>query len=172
MMTQELEFQLMVEAGNDAGCTFVSPGALVTIGRRGDLALTDRRVSRVHCTVESHAGRWIVSDLDSANGTELDGVAIGVAWARPGSMLVVGDTRIRISGGEQVEPVVRELDEVSPPFDGTRPWREQRDRWMRHGERRFVEAALVAARNVSEAARSAGVNRASFYRMMCRAGLR
>jgi pSer/pThr/pTyr-binding forkhead associated (FHA) protein len=44
-----------------------------TIGRDGDIALMDKRVSRRHAQVLFTNGAWTVKDLESANGTFLDG---------------------------------------------------------------------------------------------------
>jgi two-component system, NtrC family, response regulator GlrR len=60
-----------------------------------------------------------------------------------------------------------------PGIDVTRPWREQRERWLRYLERQYIEALLHACgNNASQAARTAGMDRASFYRLMWRVGLR
>jgi DNA-binding NtrC family response regulator len=65
------------------------------------------------------------------------------------------------------------VDDAKPTIDVGRPWREQRDRWMRALEREYLEALLAACdHNVSEAARRSGLDRASFYRLMWHAGLR
>lgn len=47
-----------------------------TLGREGDIAFSDKRVSRRHAQVSFHDGAWRVKDLDSANGTYLGGERI------------------------------------------------------------------------------------------------
>jgi two-component system response regulator GlrR len=72
-----------------------------------------------------------------------------------------------------LEPVTDDGGQVRPTIDVARPWREQRDRWIRSLEREYLEALLLACENnISEAARRAGMDRASFYRLMWRVGLR
>jgi pSer/pThr/pTyr-binding forkhead associated (FHA) protein len=69
------------------------PGAVRTIGRVGaaDFCLDVPLVSRLHCRVEVGAdGEVGVLDLDSTNGTWIDGVRITRAPLRPGGVLRVG----------------------------------------------------------------------------------
>ena len=69
------------------------PGAVRTIGRAGaaDFCLDVPLVSRVHCRVEVGAdGAVEVIDLDSTNGTWVDGARIQRAALRPGGILRVG----------------------------------------------------------------------------------
>ncbi|MFG2715885.1 FtsK/SpoIIIE domain-containing protein [Streptomyces goshikiensis] len=96
--------QLHVVAGPDAGGVhLLHPGA-VRIGRSADadVPLDDPDVSRMHCAVTVMPdGRVAVADLNSTNGTTLDGVAVGeraVAVA-PGALLRVGESTLRLSAG-------------------------------------------------------------------------
>ena len=69
------------------------PGAVKTIGRVGaaDFCVDAPLVSRVHCRVEAGAeGDVEIVDLDSTNGTWIDGVKITRAPLRPGGVLRVG----------------------------------------------------------------------------------
>ncbi len=60
----------------------------------------------------------------------------------------------------------------APEIDVGEPLRAARDRWMRHFERRYLEALLDEHDgNVSAAARAAGVARVYFYRLLSRAGI-
>jgi pSer/pThr/pTyr-binding forkhead associated (FHA) protein len=50
----------------------------MTIGREpsSDIVLTDRSVSGHHAVVRLVAGEWVIADLDSRNGTWINGQAI------------------------------------------------------------------------------------------------
>ena len=52
-----------------------APGIRYTIGRDSacDLLIEDLSVSRWHARLEHAAGRWILTDLGSTNGTRLNG---------------------------------------------------------------------------------------------------
>lgn len=75
----------------------------VTLGRELDntVPLPDRKISRHHARIESSAGVWLVVDLQSTNGTRLNGVPIHRAGLSTGDFLYLGDTVLR------VEPVRR-----------------------------------------------------------------
>ncbi|MFE3864169.1 FtsK/SpoIIIE domain-containing protein [Streptomyces goshikiensis] len=99
--------QLHVVAGPDAGGVhLLHPGA-VRIGRSADadVPLDDPDVSRAHCAVTVMPdGRVAVADLNSTNGTTLDGVAVGeraVALA-PGALLRVGESTLRLTVGASI----------------------------------------------------------------------
>ena len=75
------------------------PGTVRTIGRAGaaDLCLDVPLMSRLHCRVEVGTdGRVEVVDLDSTNGTWIDGERITRASLRPGSVLRVGRVELTL----------------------------------------------------------------------------
>ena len=69
--------KLIMEKGPKEGETLeFRPGSVIRIGRvvRGNtLAIKDAGVSSKHLTIESKPGQWVVTDLDSSNGTILNG---------------------------------------------------------------------------------------------------
>lgn len=95
--------QLHVVAGPDAGGVhLLHPGA-VRIGRSADadVPLDDPDVSRLHCAVTvTEDGRVSVADLNSTNGTALDGVPVTGTPVRlaPGALLRVGESTLRLAG--------------------------------------------------------------------------
>ncbi|NUT44871.1 MAG: FHA domain-containing protein [Thermoactinospora sp.] len=54
-----------------AGRFELRPGQHVTIGREGDIAIVDARISRHHAELFCHQGIWVLRDLGSRNGTYL-----------------------------------------------------------------------------------------------------
>ena len=79
------------------------PGAVKTIGRVGaaDFCVDAPLVSRVHCRVEAGAeGEVEIVDLDSTNGTWIDGARITRAVLRPGSVLRVGRVEFALERAE------------------------------------------------------------------------
>jgi hypothetical protein len=69
----------------------------IRIGRTApaDLILSDPRVSRAHCKVEFVAGELRVTDLNSTNGTYVDGIRVtGGAQLPVGSTLKVGTAEL------------------------------------------------------------------------------
>lgn len=71
----------------------ILPGGIRTIGRAtgADFILDATLVSRVHCRVTLlSTGQLEVRDLDSTNGTFVNGTRISVALLQPGDRLQVG----------------------------------------------------------------------------------
>lgn len=60
-----------------------------------DLVLQDEAVSRFHCEIDVRAGRPVLRDLESRNGTLLDGVSVLAAIPKDGALLSVGRTKVR-----------------------------------------------------------------------------
>jgi S-DNA-T family DNA segregation ATPase FtsK/SpoIIIE len=85
---------LRVVRGPDAGGSYPLPPGEVTVGRsaRDDVRLTDPLVSRSHATLHVTPAGIGVTDLGSANGTEVGGSRIsGTATLSPGTHLQLGD---------------------------------------------------------------------------------
>ncbi|MEU9174035.1 FHA domain-containing protein [Streptomyces sp. NPDC048420] len=105
----EAPTQLHVVAGPDAGGVHLLHGGQIHIGRSADadVPLDDPDVSRLHCAVTVGAdGRVSVADLDSTNGTTLDGTRVGTRPVRfpPGALLRIGESVLRLapSGGRRL----------------------------------------------------------------------
>ena len=86
-----------VVAGPDAGRRTPLREGSTTFGRSGDndVCLLDPVLSRHHCRVDVAGGAVKVVDLDSANGTYLNGSEIHESAVRNGDTIQVGDTVIR-----------------------------------------------------------------------------
>lgn len=61
-----------------------------------DVVLEDLSVSRRHARLVFRDARWIVQDLNSTNGTALNGRPVGRCELRPGDSLVLGEQRLEI----------------------------------------------------------------------------
>jgi type II secretory ATPase GspE/PulE/Tfp pilus assembly ATPase PilB-like protein len=68
----------------------------VTIGRHPENAvvISDPVSSRRHCVVERTPNGWRVRDLNSSNGTRLNGLVIEQSRLLPGDIITIGGTRI------------------------------------------------------------------------------
>ena len=60
-----------------------------------DLPIADLTVSRQHFEVLHESGRYLVKDLGSTNGTELDGAVVREAFLRPGAVIKAGEVVFR-----------------------------------------------------------------------------
>ena len=73
------------------------PGRTVTIGRAGtnQIVIKDERASRQHAEIFVTRGVWTVRDLDSRNGTFVNGLRISQRLLRNGDTITVGDCDLR-----------------------------------------------------------------------------
>jgi hypothetical protein len=94
--------------------------ARITIGRvaENDVQLADDKVSRHHAVIElQDGGRVVLHDLDSRNGTFIDGVRLtGSRVLTGGERLRFGDEQLRV----ETSPSVRGAVEAGQP-DGSAP---------------------------------------------------
>jgi pSer/pThr/pTyr-binding forkhead associated (FHA) protein len=85
----------------DAFTFRISPGAIKTIGRapRADFIVDAALVSRVHCQLSAGAAELEVVDLDSTNGTFVNGQRVERALLKTGDQLGVGKVLFVVSRG-------------------------------------------------------------------------
>ncbi len=123
---------LEIVRGNEQGKT-IRLKLTTRIGRErdNDVVLTDPRVSRYHTLIELVEGRWAIKDLESANGTFVNGEPISdVYLLEPDDRIVVGDTelsfqpsRVGLGAGQPAQaPRPRKLTPVQAPPDTSPRW--------------------------------------------------
>ncbi len=73
-------------------------GRPLTIGRGQDaeIVIADPLVSRRHARLAPRGGRLVLSDLESTNGTRVNGEAVREAVVSPGDRVELGATRLEI----------------------------------------------------------------------------
>ena len=96
----------LVLEGVDKGRVFRDLSIPVTIGREegNGLRLNDERISRYHAKVQHEDGDIIITDLESTNGTRVNGTTVQIRRLRPGDQVSVGRS-MRPNGHSQ--PTVR-----------------------------------------------------------------
>ena len=87
---------LFVERGPDSGSHLTFGDTAVTIGRSSEceLHLGERSASKQHCRIELHSGRYTLIDLESQNGTLLNGRAVSEQTLSDLDRIEIGDTTI------------------------------------------------------------------------------
>lgn len=86
--------------------SLVRPGETIAlfdglrIGRNddNDVTIADGRVSRHHARIVLDGGGFAIEDLQSSNGTFVDGAQVQHARLHPGASIVVGETVLEIRG--------------------------------------------------------------------------
>ena len=118
IFSASMDAQLIVET--DAGEEVHPIGDILTLGRAGQLAIADARVSRQHARVIRRDGVYIIEDLGSSNGTYVNDQRLaGSMELRPGDRIRIGGCHIRFfagigeaeagAGAEAKEPIYRLL---------------------------------------------------------------
>ncbi len=86
--------RLLVIAGPSKDSTIPLPDGEATIGRdpTNVVPLVDPSVSRKHCLLRPEDGRFQIRDLESRNGTLVNGEPVKEQWLRHGDEIATGDS--------------------------------------------------------------------------------
>jgi DNA-binding NtrC family response regulator len=100
-------FVLEIVDSETSGRSFENTAPRCSIGShaRNDLVIEDPTVSRFHCEVHVEASGARVRDLDSRNGTIVDGVSVREAYLRAGSVLTLGRVALRFRPADRSTPL-------------------------------------------------------------------
>lgn len=93
---------LVLEPRPLAGHTVDVRGAAVTrLGRAtdNDVVVEDLLASRYHARIRRGSHGQVLDDLDSLNGTQLNGAPVDSAPVADGDVITIGTTRFRLEGG-------------------------------------------------------------------------
>jgi FHA domain len=99
---EQVTFQ-MIE-GLERGRVYSNLTTPVSIGREDDntIQLNDERVSRFHAKVQSDGGRFILTDLDSTNGTRVNGHPVQMRVLQVGDQVAIGRCLLVFGSREQI----------------------------------------------------------------------
>lgn len=106
--------RVVVVAGSRVGNTVeIPPGESVTIGRdvRCDLTIFDRDVSRLHCKITNQDGTFVLEDMQSRNGTRVNGRSYQKGPIEHDDVIQIGKTRLLFTITSDV-PVAAAADSV------------------------------------------------------------
>ena len=119
-----MSYQLVVVEGTDVGTSIeIEDGASLTIGRNESCStrLSDGTVSRVHCEIQRAGEIVTIKDLKSSSGTHVNGSAIEQVRLSSGSMIQLGDTKMRFvapeTDGETTMNTARQVSSAAKPFE-------------------------------------------------------
>jgi pSer/pThr/pTyr-binding forkhead associated (FHA) protein len=87
--------QLTAIYGPLSGHTFYLDEPVVSIGRlvSNNIFLEDRFLSRHHCVIRNEGDEYLIDDLNSANGTYVNGQPVSAASLKEGSLIEIGASR-------------------------------------------------------------------------------
>src|SRR5437764_1118700 len=98
--------------GIDKGRVFRDLATPVTIGREEGniLRLNDERVSRFHAKVQIDKEDYILTDLESTNGTRVNGSVVQIRRLRYGDRISVGRSLLLFGSNEQITARMSEFE--------------------------------------------------------------
>ncbi len=96
---------LQVIQGLERGEYFSNLKVPLTIGREDDNAvqLNDERISRCHLKIQADQGRIILTDLESTNGTRVNGLPVQMTVLRPGDLVSLGRCVLLYGSHEEIQ---------------------------------------------------------------------
>ena len=113
---RDIELGLLVPCGGGPAIVLRKPSIVIGRSSSCDVVLPFPFVSSRHCSLEWNQGHWQMTDLDSKNGTTVDGMAYHQKWVLPGSILGLMGKRFQVDYQPQGErPSLADDDEAVLP---------------------------------------------------------
>jgi pSer/pThr/pTyr-binding forkhead associated (FHA) protein len=97
-------FTLRVLDGADRGRVFANLVPPITVGREegNSIQLNDERVSRYHVKIQEDHDRLVITDLESTNGTKVNGEDVQLRILRYGDIITLGRSVLLFGSREQI----------------------------------------------------------------------
>lgn len=95
--------------GVDKGRAYEDLGTPVTIGREEGnvIRLNDERVSRFHAKIQEDHGHVVLTDLDSTNGSSVNGEPVQLRILKAGDQVTMGRTKLVFGTPAQIAASVK-----------------------------------------------------------------
>jgi pSer/pThr/pTyr-binding forkhead associated (FHA) protein len=95
---------LRVLDGADRGRIFADAPTPLTIGREegNPIQLNDERISRFHLKIQEDQNKIVLTDLQSTNGTKVNGESVQLCVLRPGDVIALGRTLVVFGSRDEI----------------------------------------------------------------------
>jgi hypothetical protein len=115
------QITLRVLDGADRGRVYDDLSTPVTIGREegNSLQLNDERVSRFHVKIQEDQDKIVITDLESTNGSKVNGEDIQLRILRYGDIISLGRSVLLFGSREQIASRLAALRGEMSPLSGT-----------------------------------------------------
>ena len=102
---------LRVIDGADRGRVFEDVPTPLTIGREegNSVQLNDERISRFHLKIQEDQEKIVLTDLESTNGTKVNGENVQLWILRPGDVILLGRTVLIFGSRDEIGRRLAEL---------------------------------------------------------------
>lgn len=120
---------LQVIDGVDKGRSFGEMPTPVTIGREegNTIRLNDDRVSRFHAKIQEDRGHLVLTDLDSTNGTRVNGETIQLRLLRPGDRVSLGRSTLVFGSMDEISANRANVDDGEVEGDSSATYSARAD---------------------------------------------
>jgi DNA-binding NtrC family response regulator len=90
------KFKIVIE-DSERPAEFIFDQESISLGAMedNDIVLDDETVSRYHARIAQEGDDYVIEDLDSTNGTQVNRVRVRSAYLRPGCVVTLGKTDVR-----------------------------------------------------------------------------
>jgi pSer/pThr/pTyr-binding forkhead associated (FHA) protein len=143
-----IRFSLRVLDGADRGRVYENLVPPITLGREegNTIQLNDERVSRYHVKIQEDHDKLVLTDLESTNGTKVNGEDVQLRILRYGDMIALGRSVLLFGARDQIAARLAELrgepegdltkhpgesksgsSRASPPLDFELSWSHRED---------------------------------------------
>jgi len=104
---------LRVIDGADRGRIFADAPTPLTVGREegNPIQLNDERISRFHLKIQEDQRKIVLTDLQSTNGTKVNGESVQLWVLRPGDVIALGRTILVYGSREEIAERLARLRE-------------------------------------------------------------
>jgi pSer/pThr/pTyr-binding forkhead associated (FHA) protein len=95
---------LRVLDGADRGRSFEKVPTPLTIGREegNSVQLNDERISRFHLKIQEDQDKLVLTDLESTNGTKVNGESVRLCIVRAGDVIAMGRTVLLVGSQQEI----------------------------------------------------------------------
>ena len=102
---------LRILDGADRGRVWEDVPTPFTLGREegNPVQLNDERISRYHLKIQEDDGKLVLTDLDSTNGTKVNGESTQLCIVRPGDIVAIGRTLVLVGSRQDIAERLAEL---------------------------------------------------------------
>lgn len=107
---------LKILHGADRGKVYEDLEPPLTIGREegNNIQLNDERVSRCHFKIQRDNDRLVLTDLDSTNGTKVNGIECQLKILRHGDLIAVGRSLMLVGSESQIAARIAAMGSDNP----------------------------------------------------------
>ena len=107
---------LKILHGADRGKVYENLDPPLTVGPEegNDIQLNDERVSRCHFKVQRDNDRLVLTDLDSTNGTKVNGIECQLKILRPGDVVAVGRSLMLVGSEKEISDRLQHVQNENP----------------------------------------------------------